>query len=337
MRTIVYTEPGSLQVQDRPVPTPGPGEVLVRVAWAGICGSDLLLWEGGFARVTPPVVVGHEFSGVIANANGVEGIQDGDRVVVEPLLNCGVCGRCTTGNYNVCEKLGLTGIDVDGAAADYVVVPAHRIHRIPDSLSLRDAAMAEPTAVAVHMCRRAEVRPGDSVYIAGAGPIGVLVALVARAFGAARILISEPSDQRREQVAALGFETFNPVTDDAASIANTFDIGFELTGVGAAAAGIVAAVRPQATILLGGLPHKPMELPVAAMVLKELVLRGSRTYRSEDVVTAIELLDAGQVPASTLITREVAIDDAIEGAFVQLRDVRSDMKILIRPDAGGDE
>ncbi len=334
MQTVTYAAPHELELVDRPKPAPGPGEVLVEVAALGICGSDLLLWEGGFARVAPPVVVGHEFSGTIADANGADALAVGDRVVVEPLLNCGECAPCLRGDYNVCQRLRLIGIDVDGAVARYVVVPARRVHPIPDSLDLNDAALAEPSAVALHMAGRSGVTVDDTVLVIGGGPIGALVACVVRAKGVRRVVVSEPNASRRGLLAGLGFETFDPTADDLDALLGTlpadgFDVSFELTGVPVALGTAVRATRIQGTILLGGIPHADPPFPGATAVLKELTLRGARTYRSENVDEAIRLLADGSIPARSLVTRVVPLEAAIDGAFEALKSSRDEMKILI--------
>lgn len=335
MKAVVYIEPGRIDIEDRPLPVPSRGEALIRVAHVGICGSDLLLWEGGFNRVSPPVIVGHEFSGVVDDPNGAPGMNAGDRVVVEPLISCGECELCAAGAYNACVRLGLYGIDRDGAAATHVAIPWARIHRIPDGLSLRHAALAEPTAVACHMVSRAAVSSGTTVVVVGGGPIGVLVAAVCRARGAGRVIVSEPGDDRRRHIAEMGVETFDPRTGDTTTAlgegAAGFDVAFELTGVAAGLAAAVDAARPQGTVLLGGLPHEPIPLSVSTAVLKELTLLGSRVYRSDDFQRAIALLASGDIPAESMITRDVPLDRSIDEAYVRLRDLRTDMKILITP------
>jgi (R,R)-butanediol dehydrogenase/meso-butanediol dehydrogenase/diacetyl reductase len=332
MKTITYRGPDDLAILDRPEPVVTPGHALVEVAALGICGSDLLLWDGGFDRVVPPVVVGHEFSGVVASANGGP-VAEGTRVVVEPLLNCGECAPCRRGDYNVCTRLRLLGIDVDGGGARSVAVPFGRLHPIPDTLDLTLAALAEPTAVALHMWERSGAQPSDTVFIAGGGPIGALVASVARAKGVQKIVISEPNESRRALLDELGFETFDPMKSELSEIIDQlakdgFDICFELTGVAAGLRSAIQAVRVQGTVLLGGIAHADLPFPSATVVLKEIVLWGARTYRSQNVVEAIELLDAGAVDRR-IVTRIVPLEHAITDAFEALRSARDEMKILI--------
>jgi 2-desacetyl-2-hydroxyethyl bacteriochlorophyllide A dehydrogenase len=332
MKAIRYRGPGELALLDVTEPRLRDGEVLVDVVALGICGSDLLLWSGGFERVTPPVTIGHEFSGVVADSNN-SSIPQGTRVVVDPLVNCGECPPCVRGDYNVCVRLRLLGIDVDGAGAHQVAVSASRLHPIPDGLDLTLAALTEPTAVALHMWQRSGASADDTILIVGGGPIGALVASVSRSKGARRVVVSEPNGSRRALLSGLGFETFDPSGGDFASLLGSldsdgFDVAFELTGVPAGLRSAMAGVRVQGVVLLGGIPHDDPVFPGAQAVMKELELRGARTYRSHNIDDAIDLLAGGAISPS-LITRVVPIDNAIEDAFEVLKTSRDEMKILI--------
>jgi (R,R)-butanediol dehydrogenase / meso-butanediol dehydrogenase / diacetyl reductase len=338
MQAVVYAGPGRLELQDRPDPAPRDDEALLAVSHVGVCGTDLLIWEGGLERVRPPVVLGHEFSATVIHAPDATGFVEGQPVVVEPLLSCGSCTPCRSGNRHVCVRLGLVGIDVDGAAAATVAVPARRLHAVPDGLALREAALAEPTAVAWHMVKRASVTPGATALVVGGGPIGVLVGLVARAAGAALVVVSEPNPRRRAVAEAVGLLTSTPDDEHTAELAaragaDGFDVAFELTGLGVGLQTAIEATRVRGTVLLGGLPHGAVTVPTAPAVLKELELRGSRVYRSDDFPAALTLLADGRVSASQLITKVVALDEAIDGAFRAIRDDKWEMKVLI--DVGG--
>lgn len=171
MQAIVYEGPDSLSVSERPRPSPEQGEFLVKVAYFGICGTDLLLWNGGLPRIEPPVIVGHEFCGTVEEGYPGHEISVGQKVAIEPLLNCGSCRACRAGHYHVCRNLRVIGVDVDGGAATYVAVPTACLHPLPSSLSLRTAVLTEPLSVAVHMVKRAGVQVGDEVLILGGGPL----------------------------------------------------------------------------------------------------------------------------------------------------------------------
>jgi 2-desacetyl-2-hydroxyethyl bacteriochlorophyllide A dehydrogenase len=339
MQAVVYAGPGRLELQNRPDPSPGDDEALLAVSHVGVCGTDLLIWEGGLTRVQPPVVLGHEFSARVISAPTATGFDEGQPVVVEPLLSCGSCAPCRSGNGHVCVRLGLVGIDVDGAAAATVAVPARRLHAVPEGLGLREAALAEPTAVACHMVDRASLAPDATVLVVGGGPIGVLVGLVALAQGAGLAVVREPNPRRRAVAETVGLSTSVPDDEPIPELATRtgadgFDVAFELTGLGVGLESAIEATRVRGTVLLGGLPHGAITVPTAPAVLKELELRGSRVYRSSDFASALALLADGRVPAPHLITKVVGLDDAIDGAFRAIRDDKWEMKVLI--DVGGD-
>jgi (R,R)-butanediol dehydrogenase / meso-butanediol dehydrogenase / diacetyl reductase len=336
MHAIVYKGPGELALDDRPVPVPDAGEVLVEVAHIGICGSDLLIWKGGLTRIKPPVVMGHEFCGTVVDPNGCAGVWEGQRVAVEPLINCGTCWACRHGEYHVCRSLRLIGADVDGAATHYVAVPSHRLHPLPEGLSMRAAALTEPTAVAVHMARRAGLGFGDRVLALGGGPIGALVAWVAKAAGAGDLVVTEPNAYRRDLLNRLGIETIDPTATEPSTLLDRtdgegFDIVFELAGVEQTMLSATELARVRGTILLGGIPSKPLPTAVASAVIREQTLLGSRVYQSRDMDDALALLAAGHIPADEVITREVGLDEAIARAYEALRSNRDEMKILITP------
>jgi len=254
-------------------------------------------------------------------------------------LSCGSCPPCRSGNGHVCVRLGLVGIDVDGAAASTVAVSARRLHAVPEGLGLREAALAEPTAVACHMVKRAAVAPGLAVLVVGGGPIGILVGLVARATGAELVVVREPNPRRRAVAEAVGLATSTPDDEPIGELAarvgaDGFDVAFELTGLGVGLETAIEATRVRGTVLLGGLPHGAVSVATAPAVMKELELRGSRVYRSSDFPAALELLADGRVSASSLITKVVGLDEAIDGAFRAIRDDKGEMKVLI--DVGGE-
>src|SRR5512142_2221847 len=188
MKAVIYHGGTEVRLGDLPKPEPGPGEVLVRMAFAGVCGSDVTIYTGKHKRVKPPITFGHELSGEIAKVGErVEGLSSGDRVVIEPLVPCGHCYACRAGTYNVCRNLRHLGIDVPGMFAEYVLAAADKVYKLPQSVSLKAGALVEPTAVAVHAVRRAGVKLGDRVVVLGGGPIGLLCAQVARVASSAPV------------------------------------------------------------------------------------------------------------------------------------------------------
>lgn len=311
----------------------GVGDVVIDVAYTGICGTDLLVWHGGLTRVVPPVVLGHEFVGRIADP-GDSGVPVGAPIAVEPLLSCGECWACRHEARHVCRTLRLIGVDVDGGAAAQVRVPAGSLHPLPHDADLRTFALAEPTAVAVHMVHRAGLEPGQYVVVLGGGPIGALVAFVAAHRGAGSVVVSEPNDARRALLTGQGVRTVRPeelanlVTEETGG--EGADLTFDVTGHPSAIAVAPEITRVRGRVLVGGLFHEPPAVPLQLVTLREQTLVGARVYTSAHMDEAIGLLAEGAIPATSLITHEVPIAEAELGAYHMLDRDRSAMKVLLR-------
>ncbi len=215
MKAAVWLEKDKIVVREVEKPSVEPGEVLIRVKWAGICGADLATYKGKFLRARPPLVLGHEFSGEIVEVAGENplGLKKGEGVAVEPLIPCGTCASCRTGIYNVCENFAIIGVEASGCFAEFVKVRERSVYVLPPGLSLELAALVEPTAVAFHAVTRSGLRVGDSVVVLGGGPIGLLIAEVAKMGGAVPIIISEISHFRAELAKRMGFEVILPNKD----------------------------------------------------------------------------------------------------------------------------
>jgi 2-desacetyl-2-hydroxyethyl bacteriochlorophyllide A dehydrogenase len=336
MRALVYIGPDQLELQDVTAPVPGDGESLVRVRYAGICGTDLHLWHGEMTAVRPPVVVGHELVGeVVEDTTGH--YAPGQRVAVEPLLVCGACRACREGAGHVCRNLRVQGVHADGGAAELLRTPTARLHPLPDTLSWEAAACTEPASVAVHMVRRAGMQLGDTVLVLGGGPIGFLVASVARAAGARRVLVSEVSQPRLALCQRAGLETIDATQDDPVAVIRDLtdgegaDIVVEAVGHPATVAQMVAACRVQGRILVGGIGGAPPPVDLPSVIFKELTLIGSRVYESRDMATAVQLLGSGALNVDGLVTRTVPLDSAVIDGYERLRDSRDEMKVLLEP------
>ena len=336
MRALVYIGPEQLELEEMARPIPEPGETLVRIKYAGICGTDLHLWHGEMTAVRPPVVVGHELVGdVVEDTTGR--FQAGQRVAVEPLLTCGTCLACRSGASHVCRTLRVQGVHANGGAAELLCTPTHRLHPIPDSLSWEAAACNEPTSVAVHMVRRAGIEVGDTVLVLGGGPIGFLVASVAKAAGARRVLVSEVSQPRLALCRTAGIETIDASQADPISVIRDLtdgegaDVVVEAVGHPATVAQMVPACRVRGRILVGGIGGAPPPVDLAAVVFKELTLVGSRVYESRDMATALELLGRGAITVDGLVTRTVPLENAVQDGYQRLRDSRDEMKVLLAP------
>ena len=314
---------------------PSPGEVQLRVSHCGVCGTDLHIFHGAMdARVQMPLVMGHEMSGTVHTVGaGVEGFAPGDRVVVMPLSACGDCPACRAGHSHICHNLDFLGIDTPGAFQSYWTVPAATLHRVPAALSLQHGALIEPLAVACHDVRLADVQAGDQVVVLGGGPIGMLVALVARQAGA-DVLISEINPYRVELAGRLGFAALNPREDDllAAVMRRTAGAGadtvFEVSGSQAGASVMTELLRTRGLAVVVAIFAQPPQLDLFRFFWRELRMQGVRVYESQDFSTAIDLAAAGALPLDDLIT-DIRPLGALQASFEDMEKGGRVMKILL--------
>lgn len=340
MKSIVIHAPQDLRIEERDVPTPGPGQVLVRIAAGGICGSDLHYYNhGGFGavRIKQPMILGHEVAGHIeALGEGVESLSQGQLVAVSPSRPCGNCRFCVEGQRNQCLNMRFYGSampfpHIQGAFRELLVAD---VEQCADAtgLSAGEAAMAEPLAVCLHATRHAGEMLGKRVLVTGCGPIGLLCILAARRAGAAEIIATDLTDFTLQMAADNG-------ADKVINMANSpeglkpyeadkgyFDVLFECTGAAPALIGGINAMRPRGVIVQLGLGGD-MQLPVQTMTGKELQFRGSFRFH-EEFFTGVELMRKGLINVKPLITQTVALDDA-EAGFVAASDRTQAMKIQI--------
>jgi 2-desacetyl-2-hydroxyethyl bacteriochlorophyllide A dehydrogenase len=329
-----YTGDGAVETAEIEAAGPAPGQVQVRVAYTGLCGTDLHIVHGAMdARVERPLVFGHEASGeVAAVGEGVEGWSVGDPVTVMPLDWDGTCPACRAGHTHICQHLDFIGIDSPGALQELWNVPARTLVRLPADLPLDHAALVEPVAVAVHDVRRSELRAGDKAVVIGGGPIGVLIATVARDRGA-EVVVFELDAGRRAQIADLGIQTLDPRETDQVEWVNDWtddagaDVVFEVSGAAAAVLGATGLAKVRGTVVVVAIHPTPREIDLQRMFWRELRLLGARVYEAEDFAAAVDLLARGVIPAGLLITRIVPLRQTAE-AFGDLEAGRA-MKILV--------
>ena len=339
MRSACYVGERTLELFDLEPRDPGEGEVTIDVAYTGICGTDLHILHGAMdARVTLPAVLGHEMSGTIsALGDDVTEWSVGDRVTVMPLRWCGDCPACRAGCSHICHNLDFIGIDSPGSMQASWNVPQEVLVRLPASLSLEHAALAEPTAVAVHDVRRANLQEGERALVVGGGPIGLLVAAVARQRGA-DVVVAELSESRRELADKVGLQVVDPAAVDMPAFIAGWsdgagvDVAFEVSG---AAAGVQTAIQSLAVrgrLVCVAIHATPPPVDLFRVFWRELTLIGARVYERADFTEAVRLLEVGAVPAAALITRVEPLERAA-AAFAELETGRA-MKVLINCDDG---
>ena len=332
MRAVKVDDDRRLVAVECPAPEPGPGQALIDVAYCGICGSDLHFRE--VPELFPAgTVPGHEFSGRIARVGaGVRGWRAGDRVCVLPFGQCGDCEACRAGDEQVCPHAVTDGVGLGtgrpGAYAGQVVVDGRMLFSLPDSVDDRAGTLVEPLAVAIRAVDLARVAPEEPVLVLGAGPIGLLTALVLRHRGMQRVLVCSRNPARGERAGALGLDTVS--IDDAQSAESPACV-FECAGTPAAAQLAVQILRPLGRLLLVGLSLSPLDLAAPPIVIKELEIRGVIAYRRAQFQVAIDMLAAGAIPVGDLITEVVPLEEA-ESAFQSLtRRGSEQLKILLAP------
>jgi L-iditol 2-dehydrogenase len=306
-----------ITVEDAPVPTPGPHQVLIEVATVGICGSDVHYFEHGRIAdfvVREPLVLGHEASGTIrALGSDVTDREVGQRVAMEPQETCGRCKQCLSGRYNLCPYVEFFATPpIHGAFTQYVVLDAVRAHPVPDSLSDEAAALIEPLSVGIWAAQKANVQPGDRVLVTGAGPVGLLCADVARARGAAWVTVSDTNDYRLEVARSRGAnQTVNAMAGPLSEQVEPVDVVLECSGAAPAIQGAFAAAAPAARIVLVGMGAADLELPVAQIQVKELQVTGTFRYANA-YPAAIALAASGVVDLDGLVTGEFGLAQAAD-------------------------
>ena len=335
MRAAYWMGPEEIECKEVARPVAGPGEALIKVAYGGICGTDLMIYLGKHPRATAPLIMCHEFAGIVVGADG-DAYAEGTPIAINPLLTCGTCYPCRSGMPHVCANLGLVGIDRDGGFAEYVSVPLHTVYPVPDSLPLREAALVEPLAVAVHAVRVSRLKVGDVTAVLGMGPIGVLTAQVARLAGARQVLVSERSPRRLEVARELGFDVIDVNQENAVeSILEATDgvgvpVVFETAGVQATIADAAQVVRIGGEILQVGMPKTPPVVDITRLIFREIRMTPIRVYRDEDVRQAIAIAAKGVLDLRTPTTHVLPVGD-LEQALDIAHAATDACKILIDP------
>lgn len=340
MRAIVAHQAKDLRIEQYPVPEVSSGQVLVKTAFGGICGSDLHYYNnGGFGavRLKQPMVLGHEVSGYVeATGDGVDSVSPGDLVAVSPSRPCGRCQYCLEGLPNHCTDMRFYGSampfpHIQGAFQEYLLVNASQCV-VANGLSAEEAALSEPLSVGLHATRRAGDMLGKRVLVTGSGPIGGMCIIAARRAGAAEIVVIDLSDNALEYARKIGADvTIKAGADDALADYEAgkgyFDVLYECSGSSQALASGMRAMRPRGVVLQLGLGGD-MQVPMMMLTSKELHLRGSFRFH-EEFAMAVKLMHDGLIDVKPLISHSMPMDDAIK-AFDIAGDRTQAMKTLIQ-------
>ena len=331
MKAALFHAKEDLRIEEVPEPTAGPGQVKLRNAFAGICGSDLHVYYSPEAAgldldhphpvtgSTLPQILGHEFSGTIVElGEGVTDVAVGDRVAVWPIYYCGECPACRRGMFNACQKIGFHGLSSDGGGmAEFTTVDASKLHVLPENVDLRMGALVEPMSVAWHAVSRSGVDAGGTALIAGAGPIGIGVWFALKARGIEKVLVSEPSADRRAIIAALGATVVDPVNEDLAAAVATLsdgdgvDVAFDAAGAGPAVTSSLASLVPGGRVVVVAIHERTMDFLPTQLVMAETEIAGALAYLPEDFDAVIEAMSRG-VYDTTGWVQEVALESVVD-------------------------
>ncbi len=331
-----YLGPDRIEAKQVSLPQISAGEALIQVEACGFCGSDINIVAGTHPRARAPLTIGHELSGrIVQIASPAVDLAVGDRVTTYPLISCGTCYACTHGNPHVCRQLRLFGFDVDGGMAQFVKLPVASLMKLPHYMPAHIGALIEPLAVAVHGVNRVELEGVEVAAVLGAGPIGILTALVAQARGIPHVTISDVLPARLELAASLGLTTLTAGEELRAHIMelsdqNGADVVYECAGHPSSAREMTSLVRSRGTVVNLGVFKKPVDVDMQAVNFKEISIMGSRVYERRDFQAAINL--AMQLPLDTLITQEFSLQD-VSDAFRLFR-AGEVCKVLILPMLG---
>jgi len=343
MKALLLTDAKSMAVTEMPEPELGEEDVLVEVRACGICGSDIHGYDGSTGRRIPPLVMGHEASGVVVGSGDqVDDLAVGDRVTFDSMVSCGRCGFCRNGQRNLCDSRMVLGVSCGdyrrhGAFAERIAVPRRIVYPIPDALSFEHAALVEAVSVAVHAVTITPLKMGDTAVVIGAGMIGLLTLQAARAAGASRVIAVDLSPQRLAVARSVGADdVIDAVQDDvAASVAELTsgrgaDVVFEVVGAAATVQAAIAAVRKGGCVTLVGNLSPTIEFPLQSVVTREVRLQGTCGCNGE-YPQCIDLMSRGVIDVSPLITQTIPLADGPAWFDRLYAGDESQMKVVVQP------
>ena len=349
MKALLLSEPSKLDItDDMPRPVPGPREVLIHIAACGICGSDVHGYDGSSGRRIPPLVMGHEAAGTVAEiGEGVRQFTVGDRVTFDSTVYCGECDYCRSGDVNLCDNRQVVGVSCGdyrrhGAFAEYVVVPERIVYRLPNELGFAEAAMLEAVSVALHAVREAGIRGGEIALVIGSGMIGLLTLQAARAAGCSCVYIADVDSSRLALARQMGADDAIH-TSGAELVAQVqrltggkgVDVVFEAVGRNQTVAGAIDSVRKGGTVVLIGNITPEVTLPLQKVVSRQIRLQGTAASSGE-YPEAIELMRTGAIRVGPLITAVAPLEDGPRWFERLHRGEPNLMKVVLTPDAPGE-
>ncbi len=339
MKAAIVRKHGEINVEEAPVPEIQEGEALIKVKYNGICGSDLHVMAGEHKTAALPVIMGHEFVGELADFKSKEAVdlKVGDHVAAQPYNSCRTCEACITGLENVCSKLSIIGVHENGGFAEYVKVPLRKVFRLPEEMDLKLAALIEPLAVAVHDVRQSNFLVGQSAFVIGGGPIGILIALVARLSGASKVVISEINEYRSNFARELGFQVINPAEEDAAAAAllmtqgKGFDAVYEVSGTAPGAALMTKVCKTGGKVVIVGVPTQPVLVDTIDVFSRQLNIIGVRIHSQLNFGAAIGIIESGVIDEALekFITKVYKLDDVKEAMDYSYND-KEHFKVLLQ-------
>jgi L-iditol 2-dehydrogenase len=319
MRALVWHGASSMTIEEVPTPRPGPGEALVQVKAAGICGSDIHGYTGASGRRTPGMVMGHEFSGVVTEVGPeVQDVREGQRVAVNPLLSCGECDQCRAGREQTCRKRRSIGVNMglNGGFSEYVVAPARNLVPLADDISFDEGTMAEPLGVALRAAAVAEPREGEPIAVLGGGTIGLCTLLACKLWGADPVFVTDVALHKLDMISRLGGVPINTREVDFAQLAKdaTEGLGFEriidAVAVSATIEQALPALTPAGVLTLVGLATPRVQFGLYDLVPQERVVKSAYAYSAAEYRQAVELINSRQVDVRPLLEARVPLEQA---------------------------
>lgn len=297
MQALVYEGPKDMNMREVPIPEIADDEVLIRVAVAGICGSELSGYLGQNSLRVPPLIMGHEFAGTVeAVGMKVQNCEVGTRVTVNPLVICRACSDCLGGRGQLCQHRQLLGAHRPGAFAEYIVAPSHNVLPLPDHVSMDEGALTEPLACAAHIARLARMGPADTLLIVGAGPIGLLTLVAARQYGVEHIVVQDINKERLEIVEHLGgIGVGGEETLAKVQPSEGFTVAVDAVGLDVTRQLCMNKVRPGGQVILSGLHSADSVLPINLAIRNEITMKGAFAYAQEDFTLALRWLSESKV------------------------------------------